>query len=96
MSTISIQLSLYPLRQSDLRPAIEAALEAFRTRQLDVTTGPMSTLIVGESDVVFEALREAFVAADAVGDIVMITSISNCCPLPSPSERSPDAGGPRP
>jgi hypothetical protein len=35
MSTISIQLSLYPLRQPHLGPAIGAALEAFRARGLD-------------------------------------------------------------
>lgn len=36
MSTISAQVSLYPLRQSDLKPAIDAAREAFRTHGLEL------------------------------------------------------------
>ena len=60
------------------------ALEVFRARRLDITTGrPMGTPIVGEPNIVFEALQESFQAADAVGDLVMVGSISNCCPLPS-------------
>ena len=84
MSTISIQLSLYPLRQPHLGPAIGAALEAFRSRGLDVRPGTMSTLVVGEIDAVFDGLKAAFRSAAASGDVVMVASISNCCPAPAP------------
>lgn len=82
MSTISAQVSLYPLRQADFAPAIDAAREAFRAHGLDATTGTMSTVVAGEADTVFDALKSAFQSAAAHGDVVMVTSVSNCCPLP--------------
>ena len=81
MSTISVQLSLYPLRQPHLGPAISQVLEIFRARGLDVTSGAMSTIIVGEADALFDALKASFQSAAAVGDVVMVASISNCCPV---------------
>jgi uncharacterized protein YqgV (UPF0045/DUF77 family) len=83
MSTISVQLSLYPLRQPHLGPAISKALDVFRSRGLEVTTGTMSTVVVGETEAVFNALKSAFQSAAALGDVVMAASISNCCPLPA-------------
>ena len=83
MSTISVQLSLYPLRQPHVGPAIAGALEAFRARGLDVTPGTMSTVVTGETGAVFDGLKAAFQSAAALGDLVMVASISNCCPAPA-------------
>jgi uncharacterized protein YqgV (UPF0045/DUF77 family) len=83
MKTISVQISVYPLRQAHLGPAIETSLEAFRACSLDVRPGTMSTVIAGDSDVVFDALKASFEAAAALGDVVMVAAISNCCPAPS-------------
>lgn len=83
MSTISAQVSLYPLRQSDLKPAIDAAREAFRTHGLDAVSGTMSTVVAGEADTVFDALKSSFQSAAGIGDVVMVVSVSNCCPLPA-------------
>jgi uncharacterized protein YqgV (UPF0045/DUF77 family) len=80
MSAISVQVSLYPLRQTHLGPAISAVLEAFRTRGLEVSPGTMSTVISGDADSVFEGLKQSFKSAAALGDVVMVVSISNCCP----------------
>jgi len=85
MKVVSIQISIYPLRQAHLGPAIETALQAFRARSLDVRPGTMSTVIAGDSDVVFDALKASFEAAAGLGDIVMIASISNCCPKDRPA-----------
>jgi len=41
----------------------------------------MSTVIVGETDAVFDALKSSFQSAAALGDLVMVASISNCCPV---------------
>jgi uncharacterized protein YqgV (UPF0045/DUF77 family) len=82
MKVISVQISVYPLRQAHLGPATTIALEAFRARSLDVRSGTMSTVISGDSEVVFEALKASFDAVAAVGDVVMVASISNCCPVP--------------
>jgi len=81
MSTISVQLSLYPLRQPHLGPAISNALDVFRAQGLEVTSGAMSTLVVGEADALFDALKASFQSAAALGDVVMVASISNCCPV---------------
>lgn len=80
MSAISLQVSLYPLRQPHLEPAIASALEVFRARGLAVQSGSMSTVIAGELDAVFDGLKASFRAAAAAGDVVMVASISNCCP----------------
>jgi hypothetical protein len=40
----------------------------------------MSSLVVGETDVVFDSLKTSFQSAGAFGDVVMVASISNCCP----------------
>jgi uncharacterized protein YqgV (UPF0045/DUF77 family) len=88
MSTISVQVSLYPLRQTHLGPAISKALEVFRTRGLEVQPGIMSTLVVGETDAVFDGLKASFQSVGALGDVVMVASISNCCPAPAGDHRN--------
>jgi uncharacterized protein YqgV (UPF0045/DUF77 family) len=80
VSTISVQVSLYPLRQPHLGATITSALQIFRSRGLEVNTGTMSTVIAGESDAVFDSLKASFESAAAAGDVVMVASISNCCP----------------
>jgi uncharacterized protein YqgV (UPF0045/DUF77 family) len=80
MSTISVQVSLYPLRQPHLGPTISKVLEVFRARGLEVRPGTMSTVVVGDTDAVFDGLKASFQSAAALGDVVMMASISNCCP----------------
>ena len=50
---ISTQMSLFPLRQPRLSPAIETVWKAFEKNQLDFKKGHMSTVISGEAEVVF-------------------------------------------
>ncbi|OGA48318.1 MAG: hypothetical protein A3G24_22395 [Betaproteobacteria bacterium RIFCSPLOWO2_12_FULL_62_13] len=83
MNTISVQVSLYPLRQPHVGPTISKALEVFRACGLDVRPGTMSTVITGEADAVFDSLKASFQSAAALGDVVMVVSISNCCPAPA-------------
>jgi uncharacterized protein YqgV (UPF0045/DUF77 family) len=89
MSTISVQVSLYPLRQPHLGPTISGVLEVFRARGLEVTPGTMSTVIVGDSDAVFDGLKASFQSAAALSDVVMVVSISNCCPVSAGDPRNP-------
>ena len=77
---MAAQVSVYPLRQSKLSPAIEKALAVFRDRGLEVTPGPMSTVVVGEVEGVLDALRDAFLVA-AEGEVVMVVTLSNACPV---------------
>jgi tRNA-Thr(GGU) m(6)t(6)A37 methyltransferase TsaA len=80
---VTAQVSLYPLRQPKLTPAIEQALGIFHQQGLDLTPGPMSTLISGDSLRVFQSLQRAFEKAAEEGDTVMVATISNACPAPS-------------
>jgi uncharacterized protein YqgV (UPF0045/DUF77 family) len=81
MSGISAQVSLYPLRHEQLSPVIDEALGEFRRQGLEVQPGTMSTLVLGSEELVFSALREAFGKASRRGEVVMVVTMSNACPV---------------
>jgi uncharacterized protein YqgV (UPF0045/DUF77 family) len=81
--TSSAQISVYPLRQDRLGPAIEIVRAALAARGLAPQVGPMSTIVVGGSDAIFAALGEAFAEAASTGEVVMTVTVSNACPLPT-------------
>ena len=86
MTRISAQVSLYPLRQKRLAPAIDEALAAFHHHGLEVFPGTMSTQLVGDREPVFLALKEGFEKACRRGGVVMVVTLSNACPgLPTAS-----------
>lgn len=74
------QISLYPLRQVSLGPAIREAVHIFRERGLDPKVGVTSTVVRGEERAVFAALQEAFQQAAGQGDVVMIVALTNAAP----------------
>jgi len=82
MHGISAQVSLYPLRQDNLSPSIEAVDKALDKDGVESQTGPMSTLVWGDDEAVFPALMDAFQKAADIGETVMIISVSNACPWP--------------
>lgn len=82
MIGIAAQVSLYPLRQESLSPAIEEALRIFREHGLEVQPGSMSTVITGDDQDIFSALREAFAHVAEQGHVVMTVTFSNACPVP--------------
>jgi uncharacterized protein YqgV (UPF0045/DUF77 family) len=88
MITISAQVSLYPLGQMNLSPAIEQVLQIFRVHPLEVNQGPMSTLISGDSETIFAVLQEAFQHIAMQGPAVMVVTLSNACPLPEAEIKS--------
>lgn len=92
MNIITAQVSVYPLGQESIGPAIREAVRTFRQRGLNTRVGEMSTLVWGETSAVFEALREAFDQAAKRGDTVMVMTVSNACPEPGP-EISPSSQG---
>ena len=83
MGTISAQVSLYPLRQAALESTVEEAVGALARPGLQVRVGEMSTLVWGDEEAVFDALRDAFRVGTALGLTVMVATISNACPLPA-------------
>jgi uncharacterized protein YqgV (UPF0045/DUF77 family) len=86
MSRVSAQVSLYPLRQQDISPAIDEALEILARYDLRLEPGRMSTLITGDADATFKALQAAFIHSARTGEVVMVVTISNACPMNEPQE----------
>jgi uncharacterized protein YqgV (UPF0045/DUF77 family) len=82
---VSAQVSIYPLRQEHLTPAIEAVTVALRRHGLHVEVGPMSTQVVGDMSTLFAGLGEAFGRAATTGHLVMTITVSNACPVPDAS-----------
>ena len=81
MIGISAQVSLYPLGQESLSPAIDEALRIFQKHGLDVEPGAMSSVIIGDDAAIFAALQEAFRCVAKEGQVVMVTTFSNACPV---------------
>ena len=86
--SVSAQVSVYPLGQGELDPAIEAVWRAFESHGLTYRPGSMSTLLEGNSGELFAALQDAFEAASKYGGTLMVITVSNVCP-PAPL---PDVG----
>jgi uncharacterized protein YqgV (UPF0045/DUF77 family) len=78
----SAQISVYPLRQERLAPAVEAVQASLAEHGLVAKVGPMSTTAVGEDSVLFAALRAAFARSAELGQVVMTITVSNACPIP--------------
>jgi len=86
---MSMQFSLYPLRQERLTPGIEEALAVVRDHGLEVSMGPMSSFTWGLEEQVFTALKEAFVKSAEKGEVVWVLTLSNACPLPETAKGQP-------
>jgi uncharacterized protein YqgV (UPF0045/DUF77 family) len=74
---VTAQVSLYPLGQTEFLPPIDAVIATLQDSGLEVRVGPMSTLVAGEEDVVFAALRQAFDVASRSGGFVLVTALTN-------------------
>ena len=77
---VQAEISLYPLRCSDLTEPIRQFVKLLETDKLKVEIGPMSTLVTGDSQAVFENLKKAFERLAEKYKVVMTAKISNACP----------------
>ena len=82
---LAAQVSIYPLRQQGLSPAIDKALGIFRQHGLEVAPGVMSSVVSGDDEALFAAIKEVFQQTSEQGEVVMIITISNACPVRSQS-----------
>lgn len=78
---IAAQVSLYPLHRESLSPAIDTAVSIFKEHGLEVVEGTMSTQVYGEDRPIFNALQDTFKAGASQGDVVMVVTFSNGCPV---------------
>ena len=78
---ISAQISLYPLKQQRLSPAIEEAWRTIEKKHLDLQKGGMSTVVNGPVERVFAAIQEVFLGAAEKGPLSMVVTYSNTCPI---------------
>ena len=77
---VQAEVSLYPLRQNDLTKPIQQFVESLKNGNLNVKTGTMSSVISGDSRVVFQSLQKAFEQAAKKYEMVLNVKISNACP----------------
>jgi uncharacterized protein YqgV (UPF0045/DUF77 family) len=76
---VTAQASIYPLRQEKLSPAIEKFWEVLEMHGVQYEKGLMSTLISGDSKLIFQALEDAFENIALHGEVVMVVTLSNAC-----------------
>jgi uncharacterized protein YqgV (UPF0045/DUF77 family) len=79
---VSVQFSVYPLRDTHLSPAIEKALEILRDFRLPVEAGSMSSSSYGDSETVFKAFQQIYDELARDAHIVIMMTLSNACPVP--------------
>ena len=77
---VQAEVSLYPLRQDDLTKPIQQFVESLKNENLNVKTGSMSSVILGEESIVFQSLQKAFEQAAHKYEVVLTAKISNACP----------------
>ena len=80
VNEMGLQLSVYPLRQPHVGPAVRAAVKAAADEGVDLTVGRLSTFARGDEESVFRALRAAFTAAASFGPTVVVVTLSSGLP----------------
>ena len=76
---IQAEVSIYPLRKDDLASPIRQFVDGLENNGLQIKIGPMSSLISGESQLLFESLGEQFRRLAEKYDVVLTAKISNAC-----------------
>ena len=78
---VSVQFSVYPLREMHLSPAIEKAVNILKSFGLPVEVGSMSSITYGESEIVFKAFQKVYEEVATNSHVVLIITLSNACPF---------------
>jgi len=83
---IEVQFSIYPVRVEHISPFIERAVQIIESFGLEVRVGPMSSTTYGESSTIFKAFDGVIEEFGGEVQFVLITTISNACPVDFPSQ----------
>lgn len=74
------QISLYPLGNSNFRKIISECIKVLDKEDISYTVTSTSTLIKGEEDKVFEAVKKLFMAAKEMNpENIMLAVYSTAC-----------------
>jgi uncharacterized protein YqgV (UPF0045/DUF77 family) len=76
---VQAEVSLYPLRQIDLAEPIQQFVESLKNENLNVKTRSMSSVLLGDSKIIFQSLQKAFEQAAQKYEVVLTVKISNAC-----------------
>lgn len=76
---VQAEISVYPFGEADLSPAIEDFVGVLREEGLDPQMGAMSTVVAGDSRIVFSAIAKAFERVAAAHQCAVIAKYSNAC-----------------
>jgi len=79
---VQAEVSLYPLGREHLSGPIGEFLRVIEEKNLQIETGPMSSIVTGENADVFDALGKAFGRICESGPAVLCIKVSNACPRP--------------
>lgn len=77
---VQAQISIYPLKTDTLSVPVDEFCRDLKNRGLEVETQTMSSFVTGESQIVFDAVRQAFQRLAEKYDVVMDLKVSNACP----------------
>lgn len=77
---VQAEVSLYPLRQNDLTEPIQQFVESLKNENINVKTRSMSSVLLGDSKIIFQSLQKAFEQAAQKYEVVLTVKISNACP----------------
>jgi uncharacterized protein YqgV (UPF0045/DUF77 family) len=77
---IRAEISLYPLKTTELSNPIDEFCRILQAQGLEVQISPMSSSVSGECKDLFMAIQKAFEQLAKKYQVVMIAKISNACP----------------
>lgn len=79
--TISVEISYYPL-SAEYSAAVTSFIDALASYpDVDISPGPMSTIVTGEAHAIFGLLETEVVRAFDAYPAVFTVKIANACPV---------------
>jgi uncharacterized protein YqgV (UPF0045/DUF77 family) len=78
---VEMEVSLYPLTEEILEHPVMDFVDVLKTHGCEVDVCPMCSVVKGESEQVFDALRIGYEQAAQKSGCVLIVKACNACPL---------------
>lgn len=76
---MSCQVSLYPLGNRDYEKIVLEAVRSLPQEGIEVDVNPMSTILRGDDEKVWEAVKSLYQTGKSFGYMVMTMTLSNRC-----------------